>query len=117
MSFSIKIHPHQTREVYGVNSLCGYQIGSESPINLEETKKIQEILSKFVELAIAKDNMITREEKFQKYVAWQPEKEWENTAEYQLYKPALARLNKAQENLSNIKTQYKVTEITPFKTK
>jgi hypothetical protein len=114
MSFSITIQPNQTKGAYGVNSSHGYQIHSASLIGLEETEKIQKVLGSFVELAIAEDNMTTREEKFQKYVAWKPREEWEKTAEYQLYKSALATLNKAQEHFSNIKMQYQVTAITPF---
>jgi hypothetical protein len=114
MSFSICIQPCQTIGTYGINSLCGYQINSITPINLEETKKIKDILGSFVELTIATENMKPREEKFQRYVAWRPREEWGTNPEYRYYKTATERLNKAQYDFSDIKTQYQVTSIIPF---
>jgi hypothetical protein len=113
MSFSVTIQPYETVQVYGVNSTNGFTIESNTKLS-SEVKTITAILGAFIELSIAQNNMAVREPKFQKYVAWKPKEEWAEEGEYQLYKSATARLNRAHQSLANIKATHQVTSIVAF---
>jgi hypothetical protein len=114
MSFSIQIFPDEVTPIYGVKSEDGFEITTQSLIQPEEIRKIQSILSAFVDASIAEKNFNEKQEKFELYVSWLPKEEWEDKAEYALYKQSLSRLEETKEKLSEVKKKYQVISITPY---
>ena len=102
---------------YGINvaqvvSNKGYTITSDSPISKSEVNKIQQILGAHRMLEMTENERNIREKKFENYVAWRPQSEWGDIAEYSIhYFPWKTRLKDAQNSLATIQQQYKITNI------
>jgi len=109
-----KINSVKTALGYGVNSKNGYTIRFSIPSKDINDDKIKAVLLAVVDLEIAEENIVVRKEKFNNYVAWQPEENWANEVEYHRYIKVKSSLEAAQVHLKEAYEAYGVISVSTF---